>query len=97
MTGQDEAFGPGSAVTGPSHQTQSRKTCRDKRHALGDGAGRTVGMSGVILTFFARYAEVSKRTAEGEIGSDLRVGQARIGLDGAMPEGHEHQRQCAKH
>lgn len=54
-------------------------------------------MGRVILTVIARYAEVSERPAEGEIGGNLRVGQARVGLDGAMSKGNEHQRQRAKH
>jgi len=54
-------------------------------------------MGRVILPIVAGQAEVSERPAEGEIGGDLRVGQARVGLDGTMPEGHKHQCQCAKH
>jgi hypothetical protein len=50
----------------------------------------------MILTVIARDAEVGKRPAKGQIGGNLRIGQARIGFKRAMREGNEHQRQCAK-
>jgi hypothetical protein len=82
MTGKNEGFGPSVAVAGPDHQTYRGETCRGNPQALGDCTGRTVGMGRVILTFLARYAEVSKRPTEGEIGGDLRIGQAPVDLDG---------------
>ena len=54
-------------------------------------------MGRMILGVIAGDAEVDKRPAESEIGGDLRIGQARIGLKRAVREGKEHQRQCAQH
>ncbi|MBW7057711.1 hypothetical protein KY389_13625 [Paracoccus bogoriensis] len=54
-------------------------------------------MSRVILGVIARQAEVGKRPTERQIAADLGVGQARVGLNRAVREGNEHQRQRAKH
>jgi hypothetical protein len=54
-------------------------------------------MGRLILLVVAGKTKISERPAERKVGSDLRIGQARVGFDRAMREGNEHQRQCAKH